>query len=123
MIKSQESGETIAPPKLVVTPRRWADSTQATSQKMIPNLDYAPWRCSNRLLRGWITCALNEDVLSLVVGLETSKDVWIALHDACAQDSQEREFLLTQKLQMLRKGTSSLSSYLRDFKNAYDNLL
>lgn len=58
-----------------------------------------------------------------MVGLKTtSKEVWTALHDAFAQDIQEREFHLTQKLQLHRKGTSSLSHYIQDLKNICDEL-
>ncbi|KAF8391041.1 hypothetical protein HHK36_023341 [Tetracentron sinense] len=123
LIESQEltgfiNGEAVAPLEMIVAP----DSSSATGEKMIVNPDFVAWRRSDRLLRGWITGTLNEDVLSLVVGLESSKEVWNTLHDAYAQDSQEREFHLTQKLQMLRKGTSSLSDYIRVFKNICDDL-
>ncbi|OMP07539.1 hypothetical protein COLO4_07246 [Corchorus olitorius] len=63
------------------------------------NPDYVGWRRSDRLLRGWITVTLSEEALGLVVGLETSAEVWKALVDAFAQDTQEREISLQLQLQ------------------------
>ncbi|KAF8409418.1 hypothetical protein HHK36_005494 [Tetracentron sinense] len=53
--------------------------------------------------------------------LDTSKDVWTTLNYAFSH-SQEREFHLEQKLQHLRKGTSHLPDYLREFKTICDDL-
>ena len=123
LIESQDltgfiNGELMPPDQMIAAP----DDVSTIGQKVIINPDFVAWRRSDRLLRGWITGTLSEDVLSLVVGLESSKEVWNTLHDAYAQDSQEREFHLTQKLQMLRKGTSTLSEYIREFKTTCDDL-
>ncbi|KAJ0094186.1 hypothetical protein Patl1_15809 [Pistacia atlantica] len=37
-----------------------------------PNPLFVAWRCSDRLLKGWITGILAKDVLGLVVGLDTT---------------------------------------------------
>lgn len=71
------------------------------------NPDYIAWRQSDRLLRGWITGTLSEEVLGLVVGFDTSADVWRALLDSFAQESQEREFYLLQSLQLHSKDNHS----------------
>uniref|UniRef100_A0A5K0Y4N4 Uncharacterized protein n=1 Tax=Nymphaea colorata TaxID=210225 RepID=A0A5K0Y4N4_9MAGN len=36
---------------------------------------YQAWRKSDRLLRGWITGTLAEEVMGTVIGLQTSKEV------------------------------------------------
>ena len=56
------------------------------------------------------------------MGLETSSEVWATLVDSFAQESQEREFYLLQKLQFHRKGSSTISEYLHMFKNICDDL-
>ena len=60
--------------------------------------EFKTWQKSDRLLRGWIYGTLSEESLGLVIGLETVRDVWSALKEAYAQDSQEREFTLRQQL-------------------------
>ncbi|KAJ8772236.1 hypothetical protein K2173_027413 [Erythroxylum novogranatense] len=68
---------------------------------------FKTWQKSNRLLRGWIYGTLSEESLGLVIGLDAVSDVWSALKEAYAQDSQEREFTL---------------QHLRLFKEICDNL-
>ncbi|KAF8396845.1 hypothetical protein HHK36_018480 [Tetracentron sinense] len=86
------------------------------------NPDFTSWRKTDRLLKAWITSTLSEEVLGLVVGLTSSRDVWSALEDAFAQDSEAREYELLQQLRVVRKGTSTLSKYLRNFKLICDEL-
>ena len=76
-------GEIIAPPEMITAP----DDSVSTGQKEIINQEFLAWRRSDRLLRGWITGTLNEDTLVIVVGLDTTKDVWIAFDDSFAQHS------------------------------------
>ncbi|KAJ8625786.1 hypothetical protein MRB53_034316 [Persea americana] len=111
------NGEYPMPVKYVLLP-----DDDSAEKSMGENPEYTSWRCSDRLLRGWITGTLSEGVLNLVVGLETSSEVWAALVDSFAQESQEREFYLLQKLQFHRKGSSTISEYLHIFKNIGDDL-
>lgn len=74
-----------------------ASDSSTTGEKMINNKDYISCRRSDRLLWGCIIDTLNEDTLSLVIGIDTTKDVCKALgkpvsfRNACKrQDSQER---------------------------------
>ncbi|KAF3776070.1 hypothetical protein EJ110_NYTH47601 [Nymphaea thermarum] len=86
------------------------------------NPDYLQWKKSDRLLRGWITGTLSEEVLGHVVGLETSEQVWRTLEEAYALDSQERECCLLQKLQTHKKKSMTMADYIRIFKNTCDEL-
>ncbi|KAL0315841.1 UNVERIFIED_CONTAM: hypothetical protein Sradi_5462300 [Sesamum radiatum] len=53
-----------------------------TTSEDIENPDYVQWRRSDVLLKGWILCSLNDDVVSTVtLGLETSRDVWVELEN------------------------------------------
>lgn len=84
---------------------------------------FKTWQKSDRLLRGWIYGTLSEESLGLVIGLETVRDVWSALKEAYAQDSQEREFTLRQQLTYFRKDdNNSITEHLRLFKEICDNL-
>lgn len=57
-----------------------------------------------------------------MVRLKTTSEVWIALTDAYARESQEREFYLRSQLQIFKKGSSSISNYIRKFKGLCDDL-
>ncbi|KAK2988460.1 hypothetical protein RJ640_007490 [Escallonia rubra] len=99
-----------------------SEGTTVEGQNEVLNLDFIAWKRSDRLLRGWITGTLSEEVLGLVVGLITAGKVWKVLEEAFAQDSQEREFQLVQNMTMLRKGTDSINEYIGKFKFICDNL-
>lgn len=68
---------------------------------------------------GWITGTISEEVVGLVVELDTSTEVWQALVVSFAQ---EREFYLHQRLQMHSKEDYSMSEYIRLLKNYCDKL-
>ncbi|OMO81394.1 TMV resistance protein N-like protein [Corchorus olitorius] len=91
-------------------------------EKEAPNPAYALWRRSGRLLRGWIIGTLTKEVLGIVVGLESASEVWKALEDHFAQNSQEREFHLLQEISIIRKGDDPLHEYIRRFKTLCDEL-
>lgn len=65
---------------------------------------------------------MNEEALSLVVGLNIAHEVWEALSNSFTQGSQEREFHMQQCLQLHRKGTFTLFDYIWDFKSICDDL-
>ena len=97
-------------------------SDEVSDETFETNSDFLAWKKSDRLLRGWITGTLLEEVLGLVVGLDTSAEVWTALSNSFAQESQEREFYLQQSIQMHQKGNYSMPDYIRIFKNLCDDL-
>ena len=70
-------------------------TAEGTSQEA-DNPDYLAWRRSERLLSGWITGTLSEEVLGMVVGLDTFAEVWATLLNHFTRGSQEREFCLLQ---------------------------
>lgn len=96
-------------------------SSDGKSQETNP--EYVRWRNSDRLLRGWITGTLSEEILGHAVGLETSAAVWKALENAFAQSSQAREFQLEAEISLLQKGDMSLTHYLSKFKRLCDDLV
>ncbi|KAL5709389.1 hypothetical protein ACHQM5_020086 [Ranunculus cassubicifolius] len=98
------------------------EDKETHKKEEVSNPDYAAWKRYDCLVRGWITGTLSEEALGLVVGLDTASEVWSALEDSYAQESQEREFFLQQQLQSHRKDTSSLNDYIRIFKSYCDDL-
>lgn len=58
-----------------------------------------------------------------MIDLETSREVWLALQEAYAHTSVEREFLLKQKLSTLSKEpTQSINNYICHSKSICDDL-
>ena len=120
LIESQDmvgfiNGEYLAPPKTL-------HANSILEKESTEHAKFAAWWRSDRLLRGWMTGTLSEELLGLVVGLGTSAEVWQTLKGSFAKESQERDFYLVQQLQMHRKGSSSLDDYIRTFKGYDDDL-
>ncbi|OMO50392.1 hypothetical protein COLO4_38092, partial [Corchorus olitorius] len=85
------------------------------------NPRFSKWRKSDKLLRGWIIGTLSEETLGLVVGLDTSAEVWTALQDTYAGSTQKHEFALEQKLRRHHRDRfSTMQEYIREFKEVCD---
>ena len=88
------------------------------------NPEFIMWRRSNRILHGWIVGSLIEEVLGIVVGLETLSHVWKAFADYFAQSIKYREFYLIQKLHLHnRDNFKTISDYFQEFKEICDGLV
>ncbi|KAF3772166.1 hypothetical protein EJ110_NYTH58366 [Nymphaea thermarum] len=119
LIESQDmegflTGSIAAPPSHIVDP--------ADPQQLASNPKFESWRRSDRLIKGWITGTLSKTVLGLVVGLNSSQEIWSTLIDAFAQESQERGFHLTHMLTTCKKGNDALEVYVVKFKAICDDL-
>ncbi|KAL0345031.1 UNVERIFIED_CONTAM: hypothetical protein Sradi_4334400 [Sesamum radiatum] len=66
---------TIAPPPETISEA--ADATAAA----VRNPDYDLWSRSDVLLKGWILCSLNDDIVYTVSAMKTSRDVWLELEN------------------------------------------
>ncbi|KAL0315835.1 UNVERIFIED_CONTAM: hypothetical protein Sradi_5461700 [Sesamum radiatum] len=66
---------TIAPPPETVSEA--ADATAAA----VRNPYYDLWSRSDVLLKGWILCSLNDDIVYTVSAMKTSRDVWLELEN------------------------------------------
>ncbi|KAF3780320.1 hypothetical protein EJ110_NYTH39541 [Nymphaea thermarum] len=119
LIESQDMegfliGAISAPPKNITVP--------ADPQKLISNPRYESWRRSDHLIKGWITGMLSKSVLGLVVGLNSSQEIWSTLINAFAQESQEWGFHLIHMLTTCKKGDDTLDVYVGKFKAICDDL-
>lgn len=74
------------------------------------------------LIKSWIRGTLTEELLYLVSGLSTAKDVWRSLEEAFAQDTKDREGSLITRLHNYKKETSPISKSIRCFKGIRDEL-
>ncbi|KAK6152029.1 hypothetical protein DH2020_014664 [Rehmannia glutinosa] len=70
-------GTSAPPPETVTGPS--ADG--GTTAVVLRNPYYELWIRTDMLLKGWILCSLNDDVVYSVVNLRTSRDVWLQLEN------------------------------------------
>lgn len=73
------------------------------------------WRKTDRMLKSWLLGTMTEEVLSLVIGLKSAREVWVRLEQASAQASKDRELQLQRQLQLCLKGNDTTVAYLRRF--------
>lgn len=109
----------------IEVPSRWINVPERDSGVLIeyPNPRFKDWRRTDRLVKGWITSRLTPSILTLITGIETTKGVWDALKSALAQDIVEREFLLREKLQVIKKESSvPIQDYINNYKSIFDEL-
>ncbi|KAL5705838.1 hypothetical protein ACHQM5_024078 [Ranunculus cassubicifolius] len=69
-----------------------------TSDETNINPEYIQWNKQDRVLLGWLLSSLSETVLAQVVGLNTSRDVWVALENQYASKSRARIMQLRREL-------------------------
>nr|CAD1839991.1 unnamed protein product [Ananas comosus var. bracteatus] len=80
------------------------------------------WMKQDRHLLSWIQATLTEGVLAQVVGLQTSRDVWVALERRYASLSRAHISQLTTQLQTIKKGGMTITDYMNKIKAISDNL-
>lgn len=64
------------------------------------------------LLMSWLTRTMTEEVLTLLVGLETTCQIWLALEESFAAANKDGKVKLRQQLQQHRKGNRSVEDYI-----------
>lgn len=80
------------------------------------------WKQIDQLLISWLFSTITEDVLPEIAGLSTAKEVWDSLNQIFIQRHRMPEIELGQKTQSRRKGTTSMSNYIKQFKHLCDEL-
>ncbi|PRQ59150.1 putative transcription factor interactor and regulator CCHC(Zn) family [Rosa chinensis] len=78
--------------------------------------------CNKIVLLSKITNTLSAEALKLVIGCETSMEVWTTLKQQFAPNSEFHIMRLKSILQNIRKGSDSIDKYLLRFINVRNNL-
>jgi hypothetical protein len=66
--------------------------------KKIPIPEFNMWTCKDQYILSWLTMTLSDWVLSVVYGLNTSRQVWSVLSSRFASQSQSRVTNLKKQL-------------------------
>jgi transposase InsO family protein len=86
------------------------------------NPDFSIWTKKDQSILSWINATLTEKVLSMVYGLNTSRQVWAYLATKFALQSRSRIAHLKRQLQHLHQGSQSCSDFLQSAKLLADQL-
>ncbi|XP_068642130.1 uncharacterized protein [Aristolochia californica] len=104
-------GDTLVPPHPFVPP---------TSQT--PSPKFLAWKATNQHLLSLLLSSLSKETMAEVVGLTTSREVWIALENTFSHRSKAREIRLKDDLQLMKRDTRPVSAYALSFKALCDQL-
>uniref|UniRef100_A0A2N9JAS4 Reverse transcriptase Ty1/copia-type domain-containing protein n=1 Tax=Fagus sylvatica TaxID=28930 RepID=A0A2N9JAS4_FAGSY len=87
-----------------------------------PNIKHLAWKQTDQRLLSLLLSSLTEEAMAKVVGLTTSREVWIALENTFSHRSKAREIRLKDDLQLMKRGTRTVSEYACAFKAICDQL-
>ena len=90
--------------------------------KEINNPDFLMWKNNDGLLTTWLRSMMNEDVLSMVISLQTAREIWLTVEENMLPATKEQETWLKDNLYSLKKGSSKLDEFLKKFKGLCDKL-
>ena len=107
-------GTTAAPPKHIPSP--------TTPSVLIPNPTYNTWFETDQLLLSVLVSTISESLVSTLVGLSSSLEVWITLEKMFSSQSRARVMQTRYHLATLKKGNSTISEYFHKAKT-YSDLL
>lgn len=88
----------------------------------VPNPEYTIWLRQDSILSSWILSSLTENILTLMVGLETSSEIWHTLDKNFTSHSEARKMQYKLQLQTLKKDKLSMREYLSKMKGCCDVL-
>jgi hypothetical protein len=94
--------------------------TIIAEDKQILNPALVLWNKKDQLVLSWLIATLNSNVLSIVYGLNTSRQVWTSLAARYASQSKSCITHLKRQLQTMRQESRSCTDYLQMAKSWAD---
>ncbi|KAJ0955128.1 hypothetical protein HanRHA438_Chr00c02g0844071 [Helianthus annuus] len=98
------------------------DRSTIVDGKSTPNPAYDAWRVADQKAIVLVNTSLTEEALVVIIGLDTARDVWLALERAFCNASNQRVQSLRDSLRVMQKGSQSVMEYGRAFKAVCDQL-
>jgi hypothetical protein len=92
------------------------DPDDAKKKKIIDNLAYDAWLEQDQAVVSYLVNSLSPDVLSHVVGLETTAEIWAAITEVFASQSQSRVQHLRTALNNTKKREMTTAQYFTTMK-------
>lgn len=91
-------------------------------EEEVQNPDFSAWIRADQVIPSWILGSLYRDILSVVVGIDSAKEVWLALAKYFNHVTSSRLFELQRKLHIVSKNNKNMEEYLREVKSTCDQL-
>jgi hypothetical protein len=92
------------------------------SGKQIPNPEFTIWQRNDQTILSWINITLSRNVMFTIYGLDTSRQVWLALANQFSNQSKTRIANLKKQLQSLNHGFKNCTDYIQSAKECSDQL-
>lgn len=105
-------GSVAAPAEFIQGP----DSTRTS------NPEYKSWQQTDQMILIWLNATISESYLPYVIGFHSARDLWKNLEKRFASLSRSHVLQLRARLQTVRKGSSSVTTYLQELKEISDSL-
>lgn len=83
---------------------------------MVPNLEYATWYQQDQFVLSALLSSLTEEILSHVIFMSTSREVWLALKAMFSSRSRARTMQISLQLSTLQKKDLSVTDYFLKVK-------
>lgn len=86
------------------------------------NPEYLKWRKWDRFVMSCLNATFTPSVSSAIIGLSTSKQVWLSLAKNFSDQFVARKNLSRNQLHSIKRSSSSMSDYLLRLKEIADSL-
>ncbi|KAJ0093923.1 hypothetical protein Patl1_25280 [Pistacia atlantica] len=88
----------------------------------IPNPAYIHWSQQDQIILSAILSSLTESLLTQIIGLTTSRDVWLGLEKTFSSTSSARILSIRFQLSTLKKASLTITDYFTKVKQLSDTL-
>ncbi|KAM0043669.1 hypothetical protein Hdeb2414_s0010g00343991 [Helianthus debilis subsp. tardiflorus] len=92
-----------------------------SNEKEVSNPAYADWMMAEQAIIP-LNASLTEEAFSVTVGMNSTREIWLALENAFCNSPVERVQNLHDNLCLIQRGEKSVSDYGRSFKAICDQL-
>ena len=79
--------------------------------RSVENPEFATWRSHDQVLLGWLLSSMSEGIISLVLNLETSREVWKAIEVQFGYQSKSRLLHLRYMMNSTRNDDLKITDY------------
>lgn len=88
----------------------------------IPNPGYVAWHDDDTTLILWIQSSISDAIIAYVAGVDSAMELWETIESRFSQSSPTHSIQLRVKLQSLKLGSGTVSTFLSQIKKVTDEL-
>ena len=91
----------------VIIDASFPSTVNTNDGKKVPNPEFLQWKNNDGLLMTWLMGMMSEEVLSMVTGGLTAREVWLAIEKQMLPTTKEQESWLKDSFYSLKRGPSN----------------